>query len=116
MEGAAGPPDVPAVWAQVPVSSRPSGCKDARQERCDGGPGWQVGPGGQCDLEDRKAPIMSSACCFPELASWRGSCDCRTSRQRASPVVQWLRLCTPSAGGLGSIPSQGTRSHTQLKV
>ena len=30
---------------------------------------------------------------------------------------QWLRLLTPNAGGLGSIPSQGTRSHMlQLKV
>ena len=26
-------------------------------------------------------------------------------------VVQWLRLHTPNAGGLGSIPGQGTRSH-----
>ena len=26
-------------------------------------------------------------------------------------VVQWLRLPTPNAGGLGSIPAQGTRSH-----
>ena len=25
-------------------------------------------------------------------------------------VVQWLRLHTPNAGGLGSIPDQGTRS------
>ena len=30
---------------------------------------------------------------------------------------QWLRLCTPSAGGPGSIPGQGTRSHMlQLRV
>ena len=28
-----------------------------------------------------------------------------------SLVVQWLRLQTPSAGGPGSIPDQGTRSH-----
>ena len=28
-----------------------------------------------------------------------------------SQGVQWLRLCTPNAGGLGSIPGQGTRSH-----
>ena len=28
-----------------------------------------------------------------------------------SLVVQWLRLCAPNAGGLGSIPGQGTRSH-----
>ena len=34
-----------------------------------------------------------------------------------SLVVQWLRLRAPNAGGLGSIPGQGTRSHTlQLKV
>ena len=26
-----------------------------------------------------------------------------------SPVVQWLRLCFPNAGGLGSIPCQGTK-------
>ena len=26
-------------------------------------------------------------------------------------VVQWLRLCAPNAGGLGSIPDEGTRSH-----
>ncbi|TEA37350.1 hypothetical protein DBR06_SOUSAS1910041, partial [Sousa chinensis] len=41
-----------------------------------------------------------------------------------SLVVQWLRLCAPNAGGLGSIPGQGTRSHmpqlractSQLKI
>ena len=32
-------------------------------------------------------------------------------------VVQWLRLRALNAGGLGSIPGQGTRSHmTQLRV
>ncbi|TEA40711.1 hypothetical protein DBR06_SOUSAS1310003, partial [Sousa chinensis] len=32
-------------------------------------------------------------------------------------VVQWLRLLAPNAGGLGSIPGQGTRSHMpQLRV
>ena len=30
---------------------------------------------------------------------------------RGFPVVQWLRLHTPNAGGLGSIPGQGTRHH-----
>ena len=31
--------------------------------------------------------------------------------------VQWLRLHTPNAGGLGLIPGQGTRSHMpQLKI
>ncbi|TEA33198.1 hypothetical protein DBR06_SOUSAS8010047, partial [Sousa chinensis] len=34
-----------------------------------------------------------------------------------SLVVQWLRLCAPRAGGPGSIPFQGTRSHMpQLKI
>ena len=34
-----------------------------------------------------------------------------------SGVVQWLRLCAPNAGDPGSIPGQGTRSHTpQLRV
>ena len=32
-------------------------------------------------------------------------------------MVQWLRLHTPSAGGLGLIPSQGTRPHVmKLRV
>ena len=32
-------------------------------------------------------------------------------------MVQWLRLPTPNAGGLGLISGQGTRSHTlQLRV
>ncbi|TEA34794.1 hypothetical protein DBR06_SOUSAS11910017, partial [Sousa chinensis] len=29
-----------------------------------------------------------------------------------SLVVQWLRLHAPNGGGPGSIPGQGTRSHT----
>ena len=30
-----------------------------------------------------------------------------------SLVTQWLRLCTPNAGGSGLVPGQGTRSHMQ---
>ena len=34
-----------------------------------------------------------------------------------SLVVQWLRLCSPNAGGVGAITSQRLRSHTpQLKA
>ena len=34
-----------------------------------------------------------------------------------SLVVQWLGLCAPNSGGLGSIPGQETRSHmVQLRV
>ena len=32
-------------------------------------------------------------------------------RTRTSLVVQWPRLPAPKAGGLSSIPVQGTRSH-----
>ena len=41
-----------------------------------------------------------------------------TSQQLGtSLVVQWLRLCTPNAGGPGSIPGGGTRSYMlQLRV
>ena len=36
---------------------------------------------------------------------------------RASLVVQWLRLCAPNAGGPGSTPDLGTRSHMlQLRI
>ncbi|XP_070310792.1 EEF1A lysine methyltransferase 3 isoform X2 [Odocoileus virginianus] len=35
----------------------------------------------------------------------------KCSSQGTSLVVQWLRLGAPNAGGLGSIPDQGTRSH-----
>ena len=40
-----------------------------------------------------------------------------SERQDTSLVAQWLRLQAPNAGGLDSIPGQGTRSHEpQLKV
>ena len=36
---------------------------------------------------------------------------------RDFPVVRWIRLCAPNAGGLSSVPGQGTRSQMlQLKV
>ena len=33
----------------------------------------------------------------------------RTKALRTSLAVQWLRLCTSNAGGMGSIPGQGTK-------
>ena len=39
------------------------------------------------------------------------------SSRGTSLVAQWIRLCAPNAGGPGSIPGQGTRSHMpQLRV
>ena len=41
----------------------------------------------------------------------------RSFKRRTSLVVQWLRLCTPNAGRLGSLPGQGPGSHMpQLKI
>ena len=40
-----------------------------------------------------------------------GGAGLKMSKLGTSPVVQWLRLRTPSAGRPGSIPGQGTRSH-----
>ena len=34
----------------------------------------------------------------------------------ASLMVQWLRLCTPSAGGLGLIPGQASLVAQMIKV
>ena len=43
--------------------------------------------------------------------------DLKALTVRNSLLVQWLRLHTPNAEGLGSIPGQGTRSHMpQLRV
>ena len=37
--------------------------------------------------------------------------------RETSLVVQWLRLCIPSTGGLGLIPDQGARSYMpQLSI
>ena len=39
-----------------------------------------------------------------------------SSNWGTSLVVQWLQLCAPNVGALGSIPDQGTRSHmSQLR-
>ena len=43
---------------------------------------------------------------------WTNTSISKTSTG-TSLVAQRLRLCTPEAGGLGSIPGQGTRSHMQ---
>ena len=44
---------------------------------------------------------------------WYGNWDWPENNFRVgtSLVVQWLRLHAPNAGGPGSIPGQGTRSH-----
>ena len=42
---------------------------------------------------------------------------CKEAVRGTSLMGQWLRLCAPNAGGLGSIPGQGTIAHMlQLRV
>ena len=49
--------------------------------------------------------------------SAHSSFSLNSSNTGTSLVVQWLRLLAPKAGGPGSIPGHGTRSHMlQLKV
>ena len=41
----------------------------------------------------------------------------KKKEEGTSLVVQWLGLCAPNAGGPGSVPGQGARSHLpQLRV
>ena len=46
-----------------------------------------------------------------DLATEQHHLPIKTIQFRTSLVVQWLRLCAPNAGGLGSIPGQENRSH-----
>ena len=45
------------------------------------------------------------------LAQWELFTVAKQDLSENSLGIQWLRLCTPITGGLGSIPDQGTRSH-----
>ena len=49
-----------------------------------------------------------------KTATGKGLAETRQEIPGASLVVQWLRLCAPSAGSLGSIPDQRTR--TQIRA
>ena len=51
------------------------------------------------------------------LAPNQQGSQCQTQNAETSSAVQWLRLSAPNAESLGSIPSQGTRSHKlQLRI
>ena len=41
------------------------------------------------------------------LYHWN-SITAKSTTRGTSLVVQWLRLCTPTSGGIGSIPGRGT--------
>ena len=55
----------------------------------------------------------SLGCCSP----WgRKQLDMIEQLNWTELVIQWLRLCTPDTGGLGSIPGQATKSYMSLKL
>ena len=68
----------------------------------------------QLDRASKQKGVLTWGSCFGsefphDRRRWQG--------QGTSLVVQWLSLHAPNAGGLGLIPSQGTRSHMpQLRV
>ena len=45
----------------------------------------------------------------PVVQKWRWRKNVRKEVEGTSLVVQWLRLCAPNAGGMGSNPSQETK-------
>ena len=72
-----------------------------------------------CNMREKQTSKNSYFIYFPQFY-WNNWHE-KISHQkwvkiRTSLVVQWLRLCTPKAGGQGSISAQRTRSHmTQLR-
>ena len=65
-------------------------------------------------------PVLAKSTWFPFTGAWplpTKSMLLEHIYKNASLVVQWLRLCTSGAGGRGSIPGWGTRSHLlQIRV
>ena len=63
-------------------------------------------------LQGKKKKRQRNKNSFPPLMSRLLPCLLKNDwRGGTSLVVQWLRLHAPNAGGMGSIPGQGTRSH-----
>ena len=81
-------------------------------------PGNSTGVGCHCLLRDIRGKGKGNSCFKPYI--FRPPPTTVISQEGTtgiSLVVQWLRLCSPNAGGLGLIPGQGTRSHRlQLRV
>ena len=60
---------------------------------------------GQCMRELLTIPALQ------ELTVYGRRQRVKQAMRWTSRVVQWLRFCAPNAGGLGSIPGQGTGFH-----
>ena len=77
---------------------------------------WEARPDAETVKEDGQSHIFRTRK-SRELNCILCSLEVRKSRMqegkqcRTSLVGQWLRLHSPNAGGPGSIPDQGTRSH-----
>ena len=77
---------------------------------------WQRLKGGKEGAESghhNMHPKMHRKCLIyhPKASECDFPCYHQEFPLRTSLVVQWLRLCAPKVGNLGSVPGQGTRSH-----
>ena len=74
----------------------------------------------QTNISSETSSLLQSKFALHSTPPWAiGTCPkwSRCPSLGSSLVVQWLRVCTPNAGGSGSMPGQGTRSHIlQLKI
>ena len=60
----------------------------------------QLAKGYECNEPN----VFVRVCVCINVSDWK-------TTEGTSLVGQWLRLCTPNAGGPGSIPGQGPRAH-----
>ena len=119
-------PELPGKASQRSYSLNWAGKRGFSEGQWEGGPGEaeaRLGGGRREDHDDGHRPQPEGGSGewgrsgFEEI-SRQLFCPLKTSvASETSLVVQWLRRHAPSAGGLGSIPGQGGRSHTpQLRV
>ena len=71
----------------------------------------------KCNGEWGFFPVVSNWSMSSVIYLWKNYLLRNSKHPRTSLVAQWLRFYPPNAGGPGSIPDQGTRSHIpQLNI
>ena len=60
---------------------------------------------------NHQTTCISDSCTPQSLPHEKPYTETHQQKGSTSLVAQWLRLLAPNAGGPGSIPDQGTRSH-----
>ena len=65
----------------------------------------------QCKAIEENNRMGKTRDLFKKIRDTKGTFHVKMGSIGNSLVVQWLRLCASKAGGPGSIPGQGARSH-----